>query len=136
MRQIADYVHEYEGYGRCPSRCRIRFYGAGDRPPVFLLRELTDNPGTSITNMAEYLAAELAARHGPQRLEEHEPLLWIEHYLRTERERRLGMVEYSLATFSSYRPCVERYHGSLRRKLGAPAWKYVDKEMIREILGS
>jgi hypothetical protein len=130
----ADYIYEYRGYSNCESRCRVRIYEAPGQSPVFLVEELADNPGTSITNMAEYLAAELATRHFPERLEEPEPFRWIEHYPRTEDERRRGMVEYSLVTFSSYRPTVVRQWGHLRRRLGKPDWRYVDGETIEELL--
>jgi hypothetical protein len=98
LELTTDEVYDYLGYSNCESRCRVRFYEAPGPSPVLLVEELQDNPGTSITNMVEYLAAELAARHCPQRLEEPEPFRWIERYPRTERERRQGMVKYSLVT--------------------------------------
>ena len=130
MELTHDYIHEYEGYGGCESRCRVRLYQQAGQSPVFMLEELNDNPGTSITNMAEVLAA----RHCPERLEEPDPFRWIEHYPKTERERRVGMVEYSLVTFASYRPRVEHYQGKRRTRLGKPDWKYVSEEVVREIL--
>jgi hypothetical protein len=57
---------------------------------VFLLEELEDNPGTLIINMAEYLAAELAALHCPLQLEEARPSPWIERYPRMRSESAAG----------------------------------------------
>ena len=129
-----DCLYDYPGYSNCASRCRVRLYEAPGRSPVFLVEELQDNPGTSITNMAEYLAAELATRHCPERLEAAEPFHWIEHYPRTESEKRRGMVEYSLVTFASYRPTVVTQWGRRRRKLGKPDWRYVDGQTIEDLL--
>jgi hypothetical protein len=130
----AEYLYDYRGYSNCASRCRVRIYEAPDQTPVFLLEELSDNPGTSITNMAEYLAAELAAKHYPHRLEEPEPFRWIEYYPRSESERRRGMVEYSLVAFSTYRPSVVSVWGGRRIKLGKPDGRYVDQQTVEEIL--
>jgi hypothetical protein len=134
LELTTDEVYDYLGYSNCESRCRVRFYEAPGLSPVFLVEELQDNPGTSITNMVEYLAAELAARHCPQRLEEPEPFRWIERYPRTESERRQGMVEYSLVTFASYRPTVVTRWGRRRRKLGKADWRYVDGATIEQLL--
>jgi len=134
LQLTTDYVYDYAGYSNCESRCRVRIYDGPDQSPVFLVEELQDNPGTSITNMVEYLAAELATRHCPQRLEEPEPFRWIERYPRTERERRRGMLEYSLVTFASYRPTVVMRWGRRRRTLGKADWRYVDGTTIEQLL--
>ncbi len=53
--------------------------------------QLPENKNTSITNMAEYLAAEVMEEHGLAT-----PLIWIEHY--PKHRRKSG--EYSLVRFS------------------------------------
>jgi hypothetical protein len=80
---------------------------------MVICSQLSDNPNTSVTNMAEYLAAEV--------IEEYKlptPLTWIEHY--PEHEGEIG--EYSLVRFSSWEP-VEVYLGSVWRcRIGSPEW--------------
>jgi hypothetical protein len=72
-----------------------------------------DNPNTSVTNMAEYLAAEV--------IEEHclpTPLTWIEHY--PEHEGEIG--EYSLVRFSSWELTEMCLGGVWRCLIGSPRW--------------
>ena len=47
---------------------------------MIVCTELPDNPSTSVTNMAEILAAELIARHFPQRFDDAARVAWLEHY--------------------------------------------------------
>ncbi len=75
-------------------------------PPVVICSQLPDNHNTSVTNMAEYLAAEV--------IEEHclpTPLTWIEHY--PEHEGESG--EYSLVRFT-----VGDGEATLRRSILPP----------------
>jgi hypothetical protein len=74
-KKTHDYVHEYRGYWSEGGRCRIRINREEGCEPVVVCSQLPDNENTSVTNMAEYIAAEI--------IEEHElptPLTWIEHY--------------------------------------------------------
>jgi len=75
--------------------------------------QLPDNHNTSVTNMAEYLAAEV--------IEEHvlpTPLTWIEHY--PEHEGEIG--EYSLVRFSSWKVEEVCMGGVWRPRIGSPRW--------------
>jgi len=51
---------------------------------VIVASELDDNAGSSVTNMAEYLATEVVARHFPHLLDAPaaagQPVVWLEHY--------------------------------------------------------
>ena len=72
---------------------------------MVICSQLPENKNTSVTNMAEYLAAEVLEEHGLAT-----PLTWIEHY--PEHEGKLG--EYSLVGCS----CWERREvclGGVRR---------------------
>jgi hypothetical protein len=57
--------------------------------------QLPDNDNTSVTNVAEYLAAEVIGWHKLPT-----PLMWIEHY--PERKGEIG--ECSPVRFSSWEP--------------------------------
>jgi hypothetical protein len=75
MKRTHDYVHRYRGYWSDGGKCRIRiFYQIGCAPMV-ICSQLPDNPNTSVTNMVEYLVAEMLRGHGLPT-----PLMWIEHY--------------------------------------------------------
>ena len=64
MRKMHDHIHHYRGYWSDGGRCRIRTYrGEGDSP-VAVCSQPPDNGNTSVTNMAEYLAAEVIEGHG------------------------------------------------------------------------
>ena len=119
MELTHDYVYQYEGYGRAASECRVRIYEGPEKPPVFLLQELESNPGTSITNMAEYLAAEVIKERSLPT-----PLTWIEHY--PEHEGEVG--EYSLVMFSAWELEEDCLGGVWRCRVGSPAWSPISSE--------
>ena len=57
MKKTHDYIHHYLGYWSDGGKCRIRIYREDGRAPVVVCSQLPDNDNTSVTNMAEYLAA-------------------------------------------------------------------------------
>jgi hypothetical protein len=63
VKKTHDYIHRYRGYWSDGGRCRIRIYHEDGCPPVVICSQLPDNPNTSVTNMAEYLAAEIIEEH-------------------------------------------------------------------------
>ena len=116
MKKTHDYIHRYRGYWSDGGRCRIRIYHEDGRAPVVICTQLPDNDNTSVTNMAEYLAAEV--------IEEHKlptPLTWIEHY--PEHAREIG--EYSLTTFSDWELEEVCLGGIWRLRIGVPSWSHL-----------
>ena len=104
--------------------------------PVVIASELPTNKNTSVTNAAEYLAAEVIARYLPQRFEHERPVIWIEHYPPFELgEKRGKSVEYSLVEFGSWTPRVRRVFGVDRIVLGEPEWRALSEEAVAELLG-
>ncbi len=59
MMKTHDYIHHYRGYWSDGGTCRIRIYREDGRAPIVICSQLPDNDNTSVTNMAEYLAAEV-----------------------------------------------------------------------------
>jgi hypothetical protein len=59
MHLASDYIHPYKDAGGRPARCRVRIYLPEDvlDAPVVVCSELPNNPGGSITNSAETIAA-------------------------------------------------------------------------------
>ena len=109
MKKTHDYIHNYRGYWSDGGRCRIRIYQDEVRAPVVMCTQLPDNDNTSVTNMAEYLAAEVIEEHKPPSL-----LTWIEHY--PEHEGEIG--EYSLVRFSPWTPEEVYLGGVWRHRIG------------------
>jgi hypothetical protein len=113
VKKTHDYIHRYRGYWSDGGRCRIRIYHEDGCPPVVICSQLPDNLNTSVTNMAEYLAAEIIEEHSLPT-----PLTWIEHY--PEHEGEIG--EYSLVRFSSWEFTEMCLGGVWRCRLGSPRW--------------
>ena len=125
MKKTHDYVHHYRGYWSEGGRCRIRIYQEDGSAPVVICSQPPDNPNTSVTNMAEYLAAEVIQEHGLPA-----PLIWIEHY--PEHEGEIG--GYSLTTFSDWE-LEEVCLGCIRRlRIGAPSWSHLSPEEVEFLL--
>ena len=59
MKKTHDYIHHYRGYWSDGGKCRIQIYQEAEGAPVVICSQLPDNENTSVTNMAEYLAAEV-----------------------------------------------------------------------------
>jgi hypothetical protein len=59
MHLASDYIHPYKDAGGRPSHCRVRIYLPDNvfDAPVVVCSELPNNPGGSITNSAEVIAA-------------------------------------------------------------------------------
>ena len=95
MKKSHDYVHYYRGYWSDGGKCRIRIYQEDGHAPVVICSQLPDNENTSVTNMAEYLAAEVISEYKLTA-----PLTWIKHY--PEHKGEIG--EYSLVRFSDWQP--------------------------------
>jgi hypothetical protein len=92
------FVHHFPGFHHTPSRCIVRVY-EHDEQIVVVCSEQLDNPGTSITNVAESLATQLRQMLGSPPLD---TFIYIEHYPNRGRcyesptERSLGTTSRSL----------------------------------------
>jgi len=135
LPKVADFRYPYRGYYDEVGICRVRLFGREKLPPVVAVSQLDENRNTSITNMAEYIAAEIAAKHFPARLETREPFVWLEHYAPPEEEDP-GLREiWSRVTFDSYTPRLVTIGGVLRTKLGLPRWKYLPTAQVERLIG-
>ena len=74
MTKTHDYIHHYRGCWSGGGRCRIRIYREAAEMPVVACWRLPDNRNTSVTNMAEYLAAKVGEGHSVST-----PLVAVEH---------------------------------------------------------
>ncbi len=73
MELAYDTIDPYTGYHECRCHCRLRIFTVSGRA-VVIATEMDDNPGTSVTNMAGPLAAQVSQAFGlPLKT-----LVWIE----------------------------------------------------------
>ena len=120
-----DYLHHYRGYWSEGGKCRIRIYRTHSDEPMVICSQLPENKNTSVTNMAEYLAAEVIEEKGLAT-----PLIWIEHYP----EHRDKPGEYSLVWFSSWERKEVCLGGVWRWRVGSPQWSPWCLEEVDELL--
>ena len=131
MRKTHDYIHHYRGSNGYPSWCRIRIYeNPGSEknpssPPHVICTEPVEPSGNSVTNAAEYLAAEIKVRHGL------DGMVWIEHYDREVPEAG----DYSLVTFSFNEPQDLLSCGRWLKTLGEPNWRHFSHKQVENLLG-
>jgi hypothetical protein len=130
MHLASDYIHPYKDAGGSPARCRVRIFLSDDihDAPVVVCSELPNNPGGSITNSAETIAAGVI-----QANELPTPLVWIEHWPEESRE---GQESFELVAFSSHE-VIERapYLGETRAWIGDATWKRLDSPTVEVLVG-
>ena len=131
MHQASDYIHPYKDAGGHPAHCRVRIYLPEDTrdAPVVICSELPNNPGGSITNSAEVIAAGVIRAN-----ELPTPLVWIEHWPKESTDG--GEERFELVDFSSYE-VMERapYVGERRAWLEEPTWKPLDRASVEVLVG-
>ena len=124
-RKTLDVRFGFRGYWSDGGVCRIRVFEAPGTVPVVVCSELDENANTSVTNLAEYLAAEVVEEHSLPT-----PLTWIEHY--PEHEGEIG--EYSLVTLSSWELEEVCLGGIWRLRVGVPSWSHLRPEEVEFLL--
>src|ERR671910_3697785 len=92
----SDYIYPYKDAGGRSAHCRVRIYFPDDPGDalVVICSELPNNPGGSITNSAEVIAAGVI-----QANELPTPLVWIEHWPEESADEQ---ETFELVVFSSY----------------------------------
>jgi hypothetical protein len=99
MHLASDYIHPTPRGGRC----RVRVYEPDDRegdPFVVVLTEPPDNPGTSVTNAAEKIAAAVVLANALPTSR----TVFIEHYEDGARGTPEDPATFDLITFSADDP--------------------------------
>ena len=127
---------EFRGFHGCKCVCDLELFPISDGRTVVIATERDDNPGTSITNVAEHLASYVCDSFGI----DPEHLVWIEHYGYPDRVNPKRAREYDLVTFSRRKP--ERIQWSeavLRSKpsgwpghFDEPQWRPMKEEDWRD----
>lgn len=135
MRLTEDYVHAFRGPSGVRSACRVRLYmpdeeveSLGDAP-VAIVSELADNPGTSVTNAIEQLAAEIMDAHDLLRVP-----VFVEHY---PPEATGGREEtFDLVVFAHHEVRDVLRGGVWRKEVGPPTWKSLDRRAVEVLVSS
>ena len=131
MHLPSDHIHPHKDAGGRPARCRVRIHLLDDMrdAPVVICSELPNNPGGSITNFSEVVAAGVI-----QNNKLPTPLVWIEH--RPEESTNGGEETFELVAFSSYE-VGERapYLGETREWIGDATWKRLDRATVEALVG-
>jgi hypothetical protein len=70
-------IYQFRGFHGWESKCGLRIVPLQNRRAMVICSELPDNPGTSVTNFVEELAALVCAHYGIR----PDKLIWIEHYV-------------------------------------------------------
>jgi len=97
--------------------------------PVMICSELPNNPGGSITNSAEVIAAGVIRAN-----ELPTPLIWIEH--RPEESTNGGKETFDLVVSSSYKVKETAPDlGETRARIGDATWKPLDRTTVEVLVG-
>lgn len=137
-RLLLDERYEYRGYHHDGGITRVRLYDRQDAPPAMLLTELPENRNTSLTNMVEYLVAEIGTLLIPHRFDEAEPFLVIEHYPAEpqSRVRELAEERFAQVTFEDWKLRRQWLGGVERKRVGQPTWTHLTDEDLVALLGN
>ncbi len=130
MHLVRDYIHSYKDAGGRHARCRVRIYLPDNMHdvPVVICSELPNNPGGSITDSAETIAAGVIRAN-----ELPTPLVWIEHWPKESTDRA---DTFDLVVFSSYKVIESApYVGETRARIGEPTWKPLDRTSVEVLVG-
>jgi len=135
LPKTADFRYAYRGYYDDGGVCRVRLFTGEKVPPVVVVSQLDENKNTSITNMAEYLAAEIGAKYFPERFEQPEPFTFIEHYRYPEEKGPALRELWSRVRFDSYTPRLVTLGGAMRTRLGTPRWTHLPVADVARLIG-
>lgn len=142
--------YPYTGF-YCTAFCRIRVFQDDDpidpfavanpdalsrepKPPVILATELVANTGTSITNVAEFLAVDVVTNLLPAY--QWRPIIWVEHY---ERESELVLRQLgpglSFVRFAHYYPVYRPLSGRIKPAFGKAEWFHATPDEVERLIG-
>ncbi|HEX2098658.1 MAG TPA: hypothetical protein VHF46_06350 [Rubrobacteraceae bacterium] len=126
MYLAKDYTHPYKDSAGVRSRCRIRLYLPYEDTDVAVVicSELPDNPGASVKDTAEQIAAEIIVSF---RLPA--PPVWIEHH---PPETTSNQAEkFELLVFAHYNvQKIFRGGSFLCKEIGPPTRKPLDQKTV------
>ena len=137
MHETHDFVMNYRSGYEIVGKCRIRIYEEPGRVPVVICSQLPDHEGKSVTNMAEYLAAEVVEEYLPDLPDASPPFVWVQHYPPDTVPAYVGEM-FSLVTFDNYERQTVPGGPRLRTRiaLGKPSWKDTSRRKVQRLIGT
>jgi hypothetical protein len=108
------------------------FSNATDAPTV-VLSELPCNKNTSVTNLVEYIAAEVLQTYLPGQIGKNPPFHCVEHYRREEGSKQRET--FDLVTFELNAPVFTWVGGKSRITLGEPNWRRIERDELERMIG-
>lgn len=138
MRLIEDYTRTFRGPTGVRSACRVRLYLPDavepgetlEDAPVVIVSELPNNPGTSVTNAIEKIAAEVMDAH---RSSVGRAPVFVEHYPPIVTGGRDET--FDLVVFATYEVKDVMRGGIWHKELGSPTWKPLDRCTVEVLVG-
>ena len=139
MRLIESYTHVFRGPSGVHSACRVRLYlpdtteqgeTLGDAP-VVIVSELPVNPGTSVTNAIEQIAAEIMDAHV---LALGCVPIFVEHYPPEASGR--GEETFDLVVFRHHVLWEVVRGGVWHKEIGQPTWRPLGRHVVEVLVGS
>lgn len=128
MRKIAK-IHHYRGWNAGNGQCGLEIFEPPDGAPVIVLTQLPWNANTSVTNMIEILAAEVALEYLPERQRSSPPFRVIEHLYEWLTSEDL----FKLVTFALPWPGLKKNLD--RATLGEPRWQKITQQELESLIG-
>ena len=138
MPKTADYLHHFRGMWDTEPEavCWVRVFEEPGQTPVIVMGEHPDNPSTSVTNMAELLAAELIQKHFPRRFDHDPPAILLEHYpTEYHRGRVARKPTWDRLSFHSWAPRRVWLGGQERLAFGEPEWRSLPDHDVAALIG-
>ena len=139
MPKTADYLHAFRGmWDTAPDAiCWVRVFAEAGQTPVVVMSEHPHNPSTSVTKMAELLAAELIRAHFPRRFDHNPPAILLEHYPAeyTGEGRVSRKPTWDRLTFHSWAPRRVWLGGQERLAFGEPEWRSLPAHEVAALIG-
>ena len=125
------------GRGLLGGSCRIRIFERPRRPPVVLCSQIEAERGRCVSAVVEAVAATVVCRHRPHRLEEAEPVVWLEHYPSDpgRLRRGAGRVDVARVAFAHWRPVLGTITGWDAPQFGERSWTPLTEPDVFDLIG-
>jgi hypothetical protein len=108
--------YNYKGFW-CDSVYDIEVNRRNDGKYVFVVTELPNNPGTSVTDYGEHLATAVRRQHGLNPAD----LIWIEHHQETK--------DHPEEVFN-----LVRFLGMKGDSFRSPVWTRITEQVVKDLI--
>jgi hypothetical protein len=132
MRDI-EVIYEFHGLWTPGALCGLQVFSSPIDVPTVVLSELPCNKNTSVTNLVEYIAAEVLQKYLPGRIGKKPPFHCVEHYPREDGSKL--QETFDLVTFELNAPAPCWLGGKSRNTLGEPEWRPLERIELERMIG-